>query len=914
MAVYEIPSPRPRRLSLGVILIGLFLLLFFARSIASLIIDYAWWQEIGQVDVWFDTWFYAAAPIVGAAVLLFVFFFTVHARGMKSGGAGLSRYPYYARISTFVLLVLSVVIAAVTVDAWAVARFYGSQAATDTYRDPVFNQSLAFHFFEMPFYRLLLSFVSVAAVVGGLIYWLSSQATQLMVRVREIPPDGFDLRDLNIGRALDSAFVRVMGALFFLGLAVGFYLDRYDLLRNDHGLLVGVDYVDEKFSIPLLWMLMAASLVSAVLFVLKWRIAAIGLLGLLYVVSLVLPRLVYTFYVKPSEITIQRPYIERHLEGTRSAYGLTGKLKEVDFGAKANTTEASSAALQNRTLLDNVRLWDWKPFHDAVTQIQALRPYYVFADTDVDRYWVPKPDGTREIQQVLISPREIDVQQVPEARSRWNNPHFVYTHGYGVVAARANQTTPDGLPDLFIRNAPPEITQPGFKITRPEIYYGEVTHEPVFVRTGQQEFNYPSGSDNVHSSYEGKGGFPIASFGMRFAAMLRESDWNILFTQFMTPESRMMIRRNARERVDAVASFLEWDADPYLVITEEGRLIWMLDGYTTSRRHPYSRALGGGAYNYLRNSVKATVDAYDGTVKVYVFEPNDPVIQVYMRLFPKLFTPSAQMPANLKAHVRYPEVYFRAQAEIFRQYHMRDPEAFYNKEDVWDVATTLSTQETGSTTYEPTYLVTTLPGSTKPEFALTLPFTPRNKQNLLGVLLARCDEGHYGELMVLQLSKQELIYGPMQIRARINQDQTISKDLSLWNQQGSKVLLGQPLILPLERSFLYVQPIYLQSAQAPMPQLKKVAVALGNQIAYADTYDQALDQLRGQVSMTAPPPVVSKAGDPAPPPAAAAAAPVSADRVEALRQRFRRYRELQSQGKFAEAGKQLEEIEALLSR
>jgi uncharacterized membrane protein (UPF0182 family) len=910
MAVYEIPSPSPRRFSLGAVLIGLFLLLFFARSIAGLIIDYAWWHEVGQLNLWYDTWFYAAAPIVGAVAVLFVFFLVVHARGLKSGGGGLARYPGYARISALVLLLLSIVLAFSTVDAWTVARYYGARDLGDGYRDPVFNQSLSFHFFEMPFYRLLLGFVSVAAVAGGLIYWLASQAMMLIGRLRDLPPDGFDLRDLNIGRALDTGFIRVMGALFFIGLAIGFYLDRYDLLRNDHGLLVGVDYVDENFTLPLLWMLVGASLVSAVLFVMRWRIAAIGLLGVLYVISAVVPKLVYTFYVKPSEITIQRPYIERHLVGTRSAYGLTGKLKEVDFGAKAATTEASQAAMQNQTLLNNVRLWDWKPFHDAVTQIQALRPYYVFADTDVDRYWVKKPDGTTEIQQVLISPREIDVQQVPEARSRWNNPHFVYTHGYGVVAAHANKMTPDGLPDLFIRNAPPEITQPGFKITRPEIYYGEVTHEPVFVRTGQQEFNYPAGSDNVHFRYDGKGGFPISSFGMRFAAMLREGDWNILFTQFMTPESRMMIRRNVRERVDTVASFLDWDTDPYLVITEEGRLVWMLDGYTSSKRHPYSRALGGGAYNYLRNSVKATVDAYDGTMHVYVFEPTDPVIQVYMRLFPKLFTPADQMPANLRTHVRYPEVYFRAQAEIFRQFHMRDPEAFYNKEDVWDVAGTGAPQEGESATYSPTYVVTTLPGSQKPEFALTLPFTPRNKQNLIGVLLARCDEGHYGELMVLQLSKQELIYGPMQIKARINQDQTISKDLSLWNQQGSKVLLGQPLVLPLERSFLYVEPIYLQSAQAPMPQLKKVAVALGNQIGYADTYDQALEQLRAQLSM-APLPVVSKTtGEPSP----AVTTPPATDRVEALKQRFRRYRELQSQGKFAEAGKQLEEIEALLGR
>ncbi len=910
MAVYEIPNRSPRRLSLGAVLIGLFLLLFFARTIASFVIDYQWWKEVGQLELWYDTWFYAAGPIVAATLLLFGFFFVVHARGLKSGGGGLGRYPNYSRLSTLGLLILSLILAFATVDAWAVARYFGARGLSDGYRDPVFQQSLAFHFFDLPFYRLLLSFLTTAAVVGGLIYWLSSQAMFLIMRAREIPADGFDLRDLNLGRALDSTFVRVMATIFFVGLAGGFAFDRYDLLRSDHGLLVGVDYVDEHFTIPLLWLLTGASLLAALLFALRRRVLGIALLGGLYLVSLVLPRLVYTFYVKPSEITIQRPYIERHLVGTRAAYGLTGKLQEVDFGAKSASANES---LRHQALLDNVRLWDFKPFHDAVTQIQALRPYYVFADSDVDRYWITKPDGTREIQQVMLSPREIDVQQVPEARSRWNNPHFVYTHGYGVVAARANQTTADGLPDLFIRNAPPEITQPGLKITRPEIYYGEVVHEPVFVRTGQQEFNYPSGSDNVHFRYDGRGGFPISSFPMRFAAALREGDWNILFTQFMTAESRMMIRRNVRERVDAVASFLDWDTDPYLVITDAGRLVWMIDGYTTSRRHPYSRALGNGAYNYLRNSVKATVDAYDGNIHIYIFEPQDPVIRVYQRLFPRLFEPASAMPANLRAHLRYPEIYFRAQAEIFRQFHMRDEEAFYNKEDVWDVAATLAAPDSNSSTYDPTYVVTTLPGSQQPEFVLTLPFTPRNKQNLIGVLLARCDEGHYGELMVLQLSKQELIYGPMQIKARINQDQNISKDLSLWNAQGSKVLRGQTQVLPLGQSFLYVEPIYLQAAQAPMPQLKKVALAMGNQIAYADTYAQALDQLRGELPVAPAPadPATSgpKPNQPAPPPM-----PAGNERLESIRQRLRRYRELQSQGKFAEAGRQLEEIEALLSR
>jgi uncharacterized protein len=439
----------------------------------------------------------------------------------------------------------------------------------------------------------------------------------------------------------------------------------------------------------------------------------------------------------------------------------------------------------------------------------------------------------------------------------------------------------------------------------------------VFVHTAQEEFNYPAGESNVTSRYEGKGGFPVSSFPMRLAAAIREGEPSILLTNYLTPNSRMMIRRRVQDRLNELAGFLEWDADPYLVITDAGRLVWMADGYTTSDAHPYSRPVqreGMGRINYIRNAVKATVDAYDGETKMYVFAPDDPIIASYQRLFPELFHAAAEMPADLRRHARYPETLFAVQAEIYRTYHMLDPQSFYNKEDLWDLAKT-STQNGTPGPMTPTYIVANLPGETKEEFLLMTSFTPRNKDNLIGVMLARCDGPQLGEVVVLQLSKQELIFGPMQIAARINQDQTISKDLTLWNQQGSQVLRGQMLVLPIGQTFLYVDPIYIQATQAKMPQLKKIVLANGNRLIYADTYDQALAQLSSGaqqlVSQATAPPVTPAA----PAPAGTQTQPATTDpRLVQVRDHLRRYRELASQGKWSEAGKELEAIEGLVQK
>ncbi len=525
---------------------------------------------------------------------------------------------------------------------------------------------------------------------------------------------------------------------------------------------------------------------------------------------------------------------------------------------------------------------------------------------DVDRYTI---DG--QYRQVLLSARELDITQLPGGQSSWINPHFIYTHGYGLVMAEVSKITPTGLPVYLIEDMPPVYQTSSPKIERPEMYYGELQHEPVFVDTAQEEFDYPKGSDNAKTHYAGKGGFPISSLLMRAAAALEFGDSNIVLTGYLTDHSRMMIHRRVRERMQALAPYLEWDKDPYIVVTPEGRLVWILDGYTTSDSHPFSRQIEAydGTINYMRNSVKATIDAYDGETHIYVFDPADPVIESYRTLFPSLYEDAARMPASLRAHTRYAEELCRVQAKMYRVYHMRNPQSFYNNEDVWELARYSSGQNAEPRPVSPTYVFATLPGESKPEFLLMTTFTPLSKENLIGVMLARCDGDKLGEVVVLQLSKQELTLGPMQVNARINQDQNISKDLTLWNQQGSQVLSGQMLVLPVGNTFLYVQPIYLQATNARMPQLKKVVLAVGNRLIYADTYEQALEQLSGGAGVSAAP--ANPGIAPAPAPAPSTVTQKSSDpRIENIRQHLQRYRDLTSQGKWVDAGRELEAIQS----
>ncbi len=864
---------------------------------------------MGQLHTWFSILAYSLIPATGATIIAFIVFWTAHTLALRHARVRLSEYPLYARITALAIFFIALAVALSTLDTWTVVRYFGGRdlgGAATAWRDPVFNNPLSFYLFKIPFYSDLLGLVLGIVVLGALIYWVAARGWQIRERVGDLKNvQEISFSELGLAGALQSSFLRSLGAAFLLALAVRFFLARYGLLLNEHGsFMVGVDYVDQNIVLPLQWVQIAGCILAAVaLAAARWRTALVVLVGAILLRN-VIPPIVATAYVRPNEISIERPFIQRHIAATRSAFGIDDRTRELDFTAQPDERVDFK---QHQPLLDNVRLWDWHAYHDAITQLQPYRPY-IYSLPDVDRYTI-----NGQLRQMMLSARELDLTQLGEAGGRWINPHFIYTHGYGVVMAEANTVSPNGLPELIIKDAPPVISVPGLKLTRPELYYGENVQDPVFVDTAQPEFDYPSGDRNVENHYDGKGGFPISSLLLRTAAAVSREDFNILLTGYLTSESRMMIRRNVTARVNALADFLTWDPDPYLVLTDSGRLVWIIDGYMTSDVHPYSAHVGiegAGEFNYIRNSVKATVDAYDGSVHFYVFDPGDPLLQAYRNLFPDLFENSSAMPADLRRHVRYPELIFRVQADIYRLFHMRDPDTFYNKSDAWDTAK--FTNEQGGTPgpLAPTYVVATLPGETKPEFLLMIPFTPRNRDNLIGLMMARCDGEHLGEKVVLLLSKQEIILGPMQIEARINQDQNISKDLTLWNQQGSQVLRGQMLVLPMGHSFLYVEPIYIQASQAKMPQLKKVALAMGNNLVYSDTYQQALALLAGE-NLPAPPPETAAA----PANTTAAQPSVQPDsRINQIRQHLQRYRELVSQGKLSEAGKELEAIQSLVEK
>ena len=875
------------------ILIAFLLLVFAGWAIptaANLIIEYNWWKEVGQIPTWVGMLWYSTAPTAVGVVVAFIALYVAHARGLHFAGIRPRDVRLYSRLVPVGLSLIALIFASASIDYWTVMRFFGSRglaAPADAWKDPVFSHALPFYLFDLPFYSDLLGFVFVLAILCAIVFWATARGWQLIEyfrfnRSRGVRGTGtLDLRQqLVLPGATRAGFVRIIAAILLLGFAAWVYLGNYELLYASHAFMTGADYVDQKVTLPLRWLLILASLAAVPL---VWRARfknAILLVIGFFILQLAVPAIVHAVYVRPNEISIERPYIERHIQATIAAFGLNRNATESPFTVSG---QATVDPVQDATLLQNVRLWDLRAFNATITQIQALRPYYTFPETDVDRYFI-----NGRIKQVLLSPRELDVTQLSaEASQSWINPHFIYTHGIGAVVAEVNKITPDGLPVLLIENAPPEIKSPGFQLTRPEIYFGERTQDPVFVHTAREEFDYPSGDQNKYTTYQGTGGFPVGSLLLKAAAAISQGEASIIFTGYLTGQSRMMIYRNVQARLQHVAGFLLWDQDPYLVITDDGRLVWMVDGYTTSLSHPYAQTLpvaglDEGA-NYIRNAVKATVDAYTGKISLFVFDPSDPIIQAYERLFPKLFRPASEMPADLRRHARYPEAIFRTQAEAYRTFHMRDPQVFYNKEDIWEIARNLFGQSGQPEPVKPTYVVATLPGEKEPEFLLILPFTPRGKDNLIGWMAARCDGDQLGSLIFYQLPKQQLMYGPMQIESRIDQDQNISKDLTLWNQQGSRVLRGNIIALPVTGGFLYVESIYIQATEARMPQLKKVVLAMGDRLIYRDTFDEALADLTGAPA-PAKPTTTTVASTPTPAQAASGNAPELTERLRRLRE------------------------------
>ena len=691
-------------------------------------------------------------------------------------------------------------------------------------RDPLFDQDVAFYVFRLPLWNSLYGWLMGSLAISG----LAVTVVYFCARGIQLSPSGVSISRRARGHLL------VLAALLFLLKAAGYRLAMFDLLFSQRGVAFGAGYADVHAQLPVLKALMILTgLVALLCFVtsrlaswrpLLWSMAA--LVGVAILGGMAYPGLIQRYQVSPNEIDKEKPYIDFNIRYTRLAYGLDN-IEEREFPAVETLTLQDLS--RNEATLKNIRLWDTRPLLATYSQLQEIRTYYKFTDIDIDRYRI-----NGEYRQVTLSPRELSSKDLPSRI--WINERLTYTHGYGAVVSPVNRVTREGLPEFWIKDIPPAFSA-DLRISRPELYFSELATDYVFVKTRAKEFDYPAGDQNVYTAYEGQGGIPLRSFWRKtlFAAHL--GDIKLLMSNDLSPESRVLLYRNIRERVQRIAPFFLYDDDPYMVISAGGRIVWLLDGYTVSNWFPYSTATRGLG-NYVRNAVKVTVDAYDGTVHFYVADPADPLIRTTARIFPGLLQPLEAMPADLRAHIRYPEGLFRVQAAMYAVYHMRDTQVFYNKEDLWSLP--VRAVNGREQAMEPYYLILRLPGEPKEEFVLLIPFNPSKKDNLSAWLAARSDPPHYGKLVVYNFPKQKLIYGPRQIEARIDQDSFISQQLSLWNQRGSQVIRGSLLVIPIERSLIYVQPLYIAAEKGQLPELKRVIVGFGDRIAMEETLDGAI--------------------------------------------------------------------------
>ncbi len=838
----------------GLIILG-GLLLLAVPSAAVFYTDWLWFKELGYQSVFLRTYNAKILIFVISFSVAFVFLFF----NLRVARRALSR-PEFVLGTTEdgrPIVVKSRTLANLLLPAALVVAFGLAVSSASNWlewlsawnavpfgeKDVLFNRDVAFYVFQLPVLDLVRQqalLLTILALGGsGLLYLLSGNfVLEPRYGVAFWPR-------FNLATGTRRHLTLLLAILFAL-MAWGTYLDlpRTLLTGSATDVVFGASYTDVYARVPFLRIslvvLSLASLVSlwqgfgAQKWPLPVMIAAyvvVATSGGLYA------SVVQRFFVTPNEQTKEDLFIRHNIAATRKAYALD-RVEERELSGDALLTADDIVA--NAGTIENIRLWDHQPLLQTFSQIQALRTYYDFENVDNDRYTI---DG--KYRQVMLSLRELNVESLPN-RS-WVNERLMFTHGYGLTLGPVNEVTTGGQPVLFVKDLPP-VSEVALPLTEPSIYYGELSSDYVLVKTRQPEFHYPKGEDNVTTIYGGEGGVPVGGLLRRLLFAIRFGAVNILVTDQITSESRIMYHRRIGHRVRAIAPFLKYDVDPYPVIAD-GRIFWIQDAYTTSTNYPYASPFAEGRVNYIRNSVKVVIDAFHGTTTFYVAEPTDPIVQTIGRIFPELLKPLDEMPSYLRAHVRYPEEIFKVQAAAFATFHMTNPQVFYNKEDQWQVP--VIDDDTNNAPMQPYYTIMRLPGETDTEFIQMLPFTPRLKDNLAAWLVARSDGEHYGRLLAFQFPKQKVVFGPRQIVARINQDQTISPQITLWNQQGSQVIQGTLLVIPIEESLLYVRPLYLRSAGGRIPELKRVIVAYQEKIVMAETLNQGLIQIFGRGVATA---------------------------------------------------------------
>ncbi len=905
MTIVRTPGSRARS-SMGIVVvvaIAVFMLFFW--RITGLIADWLWFQEVGYRTVFSVTLIsqIKTGVLFGLAFFLIFYFNILLAYRMSSRpllvfdrDQALNLTPWEIPSGPLRLLItcFSILIG-------IIAAFAGgfrmenfllfSHSVTFGVSDPLFNKDISFFVFKMPLLSYIYAWPMFVLILSGI-------AAGFLYLIRRtflfIPP-----RTWRIAPAARAHLAVILAGLFFVG-AFGVWLELYDLLFTKRGVVFGPGYTDITTQLLVLRVLIGACFATGIsiifwIFNRNWRIPAI--VFAIFLATLVIGRGIYPaavqkFKVVPNEVVLERPYLEKNIHYTRLAYHLND-IVDREFPTNENLSLADMK--RNDVTIKNIRLWNTGPLLSTYSQLQEIRTYYKFSDVGNDRYTI-----NGDYRQVMLSPREISYPALPSRT--WVNEHMTYTHGYGVVMSPVNRITHEGLPEFFIKDIPP-VSSVDTKITRPEIYYGETSNEYVFVKAKRPEFDYPVGDKNVYARYEGKGGVPL-SFLRKLLFAARFGAFTILLSDDITPDTRVMYYRKVKDRVSKIAPFLRLDKDPYLVISPEGRLLWFIDGYTVTDRYPYSEPVGGLG-NYIRNSVKGIVDAYDGSVALYISDPGDPIIQTYASIFPGVFKDLKEMPPELQKHIRYPQGMLSVQAKMYSAYHMQDPQVFYNKEDLWSIPS--RPVQGGEQEMEPYYTILKFPGDQKEEFIVMIPFTPSNRDNMSAWMAARCDAPSYGKVIVYVFPKQTLVYGPRQIEARIDQDTEISKQLSLWNQRGSQVIRGNLLAIPVEKSILYVESLYLAAEKGQLPELKRVILACGNKISMEENLELAIQRIFGGELMQEKEVQNAAIGPPQP----------RSDRndrqlaIEALNH-YRKAQENLKQGNWTGYGEELKRMDALL--
>lgn len=822
-----------------------------ATALSAFYTDILWFSEVGYLSVFTKI----LSARFGIAVLGGLFFFLITLGNLLGvlwkrrdltlvGGLVMPVTITISRSARKWLLLPAAVIGALggvaAYSQWHVVLAFFNRTPFGV-SDPFFSRDVGFYVFALPFYKLLQQHLWVASVASLIV---SALSYFILGDIRFAP------RRIIAERRARVHLSILAGVLFVLK-GWGYQISTWDLMYSPRGVAFGASYADIHAQVPAYRILIFASLLGAAvslfsLLVRSFRFigySAVGLIVASLVVGYAYPTFMQQFTVSPNELAYELPFIQHNIDFTRHAFGID-QIRSAPFPASDDLTLADLE--ENAASIQNFRLWDYRVLKDTYTQIQEIRMYYKFNDVDVERYMV---DGQTRL--VVSAPRELDIRALPAEATSWVNTHLKYTHGYGLVMSPASEVTSGGMPSFYLMDIPPKAST-DIKVTRPELYFGELTNHYIVVNTKEPEFDYPrSGTEAIEPTfYQGMAGIPVGSFLNRLAFTLRFRDYQILVSGAVTPESRLVMRRNITERVQTIAPFFMYDPDPYLV-TADGRLYWMIDAYTVSANYPYSQPDAVLGVNYIRNSVKVVIDAYDGTVTFYQADQEDPIIRTYAKIFPSLMKPISEMPGSLKAHVRYPETLFSAQARMLLTYHMTDPSVYYNKEDYWELPREV--YGNAEQPVNPYYTVIDVPGQKEPEYMLITSFTPRGKQNMTAWLGIRCDYDELGKATLYAVPKDQLVPGPMQVESLFSQNPQISESITLWGQMGSQVIRGNLLILPVKDSLLYIEPLYLQAERVKIPELKRVLMYYGGKVVMGTSVGDALSQLFGSNIPAVPP-------------------------------------------------------------